>query len=243
DLSLRKAVGPEGDAPAVIFSWQGLPGNGFGGMNPPASNLPLFTQAYDFSRKLAGLERVPIAVWSTKGFIARWSALGADKIETHLSDKGKLVGTLTSHLDTALEDAVLIYDRWAYPLRRLEPAQHIDIATQLDPQTVETYFRHVTVVGDRDVSRPYDRASFDVPRIVEIMSAHELAGGERYTGLSNQYQGFVELSGLVKNGRAILIGRQSEKATELVRDGQPLEREGAGQHWTFYRYVFPVEEN
>ncbi|MBI3836813.1 MAG: hypothetical protein HY288_02615, partial [Planctomycetia bacterium] len=46
DLSLRKAVGPEGDAPAVIFSWQGLPGNGFGGMNPPASNLPLFTQAY-----------------------------------------------------------------------------------------------------------------------------------------------------------------------------------------------------
>jgi hypothetical protein len=243
DLSLRIEAGSLCDPPEAIFSWQGLPGTGFGGMNGPASNMPLFTEAYDFSRTLDRLERVPIAVWSTKAFVGRWSAQGAGQIEARLSDKGKLVGTLESHLNTTLEDAVLIYDRWAYPLHRLEPAQHIDIAAELDPQTVETYLRHVTVVHDRDISRPYDRASFDIPRIVEIMTAHELAGGERYTGLSNQYQNFVEVSGLVKNGRAVLIGRQSQRATELVRDGRSLAPEGAGQHWTFYRFVFPVEEN
>ena len=240
NLSLRRIDDLAGDAPEVIFSWQGLPGNGFGGMNPPAGSMLLFRQPYDFSRNLDGLDRVPIASWSTKAFMSRWSASGTGQIEAHLSDERKLVGTLTSHLDTALTDAVLIYDRWAYPLRRLEPAQHVDIS-ELDPQTVDTYFRHVTVVGERDISRPYDRASFDVERIVEVMTAHELVGGEGYTGLSNQYQAFVELSSLVKNGRAVLVGRQARRATELLRDGESLESEGTGQHWSFYRYVFPVE--
>ncbi len=227
--------------PKLLFSWLGLPGNGFGAMNPPGGAMPLFTEPYDFSDHLDGLQHVPMAIWSSKAFIGRWWNEGSGGIEAELSDKGKLVGTLTSHLDAPLEDAVLIYQRWAYPLRQLKPGQFIEIETQLDPQTVETYLRHVRIEGDHNVSAPYDRASLDVPRIVQIMSAHELAGGEGYTGLVNQYQAFIDMSGLVKNGRAILIGRQAKATAELTVDGQPIANESDG-HWTFHRYVFPVRE-
>jgi hypothetical protein len=187
------------------------------------------------------MEHVPIAIWSSKAVIGRWHEHAAAGIEAQLTDQGKLAGTLTSHLDSPLEDCVLFYDRWAYPVRRLDPGQAIDVETALEPQTVhvDTYLRHVTSEGDRNVAAPYDRASFDVPRIIEIMTLHELAGGEKYTGLSDSYQGFIDLSGLVHNGRAVLIGRKATGTMELERDGKPLDSP-RGRHWTFYRYVLPV---
>jgi hypothetical protein len=115
----------------------------------------------------------------------------------------------------------------------------IDIGKDIDPQTVETYLRQVTVRGDREYAPPFEQTSFDVPRIVEIMSCHELAGGRGYTGLDGTYQEFVDLSRLVRDGRAILIGRRPKAATRLICDGQPLV-DPSGQEWTFYRFVFPV---
>jgi hypothetical protein len=224
----------------VLFSWQGLPGSGFGGMDARSGSLPLFTDGYDFSATLDRMHRVPIAIWSSRAFVARWWHSGVGQVEAQLSDRGKLVGTLTSHAD--LDDAVLIYDRWAYPLRQLlKRDRPIDIETQLDPQTVDTYLRHVTAERDRNVAPPYDRGAFDIPRIVEIMTSYELAGGANYTGLAHEYQAFVDLSGLVKNGRAVLVGRSSRPGAELERDEKPLA--GAErQQWTFYRYVFPVKD-
>ncbi len=242
DLSL--AAGPVGgsiESSAVLLSWMGLPGSGFGGMNGTIGAVPLFATPYGFSPRLDRMEHVPIAIWSSKALMVRWHAEGQPPVEANLSDRGKLVGTLTSHLDVPLADAVLLYDRWAYPMRELRPGQRVDIESQLDPQTVDTYLRHVTVEGDRNVAPPYNRASFDVPRIIEVMSAFQLAGGEDYTGLSNNYQDFIDISTLVRDGRAVLFGRARGSATQLQREGRELA--GADdQHWVFYRCVFPVAE-
>jgi hypothetical protein len=242
DLSIdpQGAVARPSVPPRTVFSWLGLPGDGFGGMNPSTASLPLFTVPYEFSGRLDRLVGVPVAVWSTKAFVGRWWAGAAAPIEADLADGGRLTGTLASRLDAPLEDSVLIYDTWAYPLRTFAPGQTIDVAAQLDPQTVETYLRRVTVRGDRDVAPPYDRASFDIPRIVEVMSCHELAGGENYTALAAEFQEYVDLSQLVGNGRAVLIGRQPKTATRLVSDGDSLD-DPAGSRWTFYRFVFPVK--
>ena len=91
-------------------------------------------------------ERVPIAIWSTKAFVGRWWRHASQPIEAELSDDGQLAGTLTSRLDAPLDDCVLIYDRWAYPLRQLEPGQQIDIDSELDPANGrDLSSRHVTV--------------------------------------------------------------------------------------------------
>jgi hypothetical protein len=86
----------------------------------------------------------------------------------------------------------------------------------------------------------YSRESFDVPRIVEMMTAHELARGRRYTGLVNDFAGYSELSGLVHNGRAVLVARAARPAGRLTSGGAALSAET--QSWTFYRAVFPVAE-
>jgi hypothetical protein len=88
------------------------------------------------------------------------------------------------------------------------------------------------------VASPYDRASFDVPRIVEMMTAHRLGEGETYTGLANKYEGFHELSTLVQNGRALLFARSAQSVARLERAGAPLA--AAPERHTFRRYVFPV---
>jgi len=209
-----------------------------------SQGLRLFTEAYDFAGKLNAMERVPIAVWSSKAFVGRWwhqrDGETRNDVEAKLADDGRLVGTLVSHLETPLTNAVLIYDKWAYVIGELEPGSEIDFDA-IDPQTADTYLRRVTVEHDRQIAPPYERSSFDVTRIIEIMTAHDIVGAEKYTGLANQYQGFTEISRLVRNGRAALFGRAVGPAARLERDGEPLA-DGKTENWTFHRYVFPVAE-
>ena len=79
------------------------------------------------------------------------------------------------------------------------------------------------------------------------MMFFEAAGGRRYTGLTNDYQRFVDFSELLKTGRAVLVaqapdaGRDAAAARELRRDGRP----GAGPATATrccYRFVLPVKK-
>ena len=218
-----------------------MPGAGFGGLDAQPGATPLFTEPYDFSRRLDALDRVPITIWSTKSFVGRWWRQAASPIDADLRGKDRLAGTLNSHLPGPLEDCVLFFERWAYPIRQLRPGQSIDVEIDLDPQRTETYLRRVKVQQDRNVEQPYDRSSFEIPKIVEIMSAYGMAGGKKYTDLSNDYQSFVDLSRLVENGRAVLIGRSAEPAATLKRDRRPLD--AVGSRWTYYRFVFAVQDS
>jgi hypothetical protein len=38
-----------------------------------------------------------------------------------------------------------------------------------------------------------------------------------------------------------MIARSAGAAAMLMRDAEPIAPQGAG-HWTFYRFVFPVEQ-
>jgi len=242
-------------APGSLLSWFGLTGTGFGGMDSTAgagggigaasSNLPLFSVGYDYNRTLDELHGVPIAVWSSKAFVGRTWESATGGIEAQLGDDGRLTGNIRNTLPVPLTHCVLIYDKWAYVIRDFAAGRELDLAVDIDPQTVDTYLRKVTAVGDRKVAAPYEQAGFDVPRIVELMTAHELAGGKSYTGLVNQYHRFMELSDLVARGRAVLIGRTSAPATTLVKldsdsQDEQLAPEDKTQHWTFHRYVIPV---
>ncbi len=240
-------------AAGALLSWFGLTGSGFGGMDAASgagggigvasSNLPLFSATYDYNRTLDELRRVPIAVWSSKSFVGRAWGESTGGIDAQLADDGRLTGTIRNALSVPLTHSVLIYDKWAYVIRDFAPGRELDLALDIDPQTVDTYLRKVTVAGDRKVVAPYDQGGFDVPRIVEIMTAHDLAGGKSYTGLENHYQDFVELSNLVSRGRAVFIGRVAQPATTLVQtdDGsRQIAGDAHTQYWTFHRYVIPV---
>ena len=87
---------------------------------------------------------------------------------------------------------------------------------------------------------PWQTGDRDVSRILEMMMFFDAANGSSYTGLSNDYQGYLDLSRALKSGRAVLVGRAAEPAAQLEIDGEPLSEE-VMQHWTYYRVQIPVK--
>ena len=70
--------------------------------------------------------------------------------------------------------------------------------------------------------------------------------GQSYTKMDNEYQSFVDLSDLLKTGRAILTAEGPDQSLQkyhgaaLLRDDKPLAGP-ADRHITLYRFVFPVK--
>jgi hypothetical protein len=242
-----------------------VPGSGLSGLGRAAGSA-MFTQPYDFAPSLDAIEHLPIAMWSTRSLQARWWAEAPSPLVAQLTDRGDhlLAGTLRLPAAWPLTQVVLIYDRWAYPLPAGAGGATIDVDKQLEPQTVETYFRHITIFDEKSGRLPYDRTSTDLTRILEVMMFHSLTGGDLYTNLANRWQGYVDLSSQVRLGRAVLVGRAAQPAATLSRSGAgeaesqpPGSRSGSrqtgnsppagsdlldaeGQHLTFYRFVLPV---
>lgn len=241
NLSLAPRATDADHPPETLVSWMGLPGEAFGGMSGGGGGA-LLGNEYAFSPSLDALDGLPIAVWSTKGVMARWHTTADTMLDSALTDSGErlLDGTLTSQLDFPLSDCLLLYDRWVYSVGSLAAGGEIRPGKDnLDPQTVETWFRRGGAAGRAE---PYDQASLDVPRILEAMMCHDASGGTEFTRLTNQYQRFVDLSGHLRIGRAILIGRAEHQGARLLRDGQPIDGQ-RDRHWTYYRFVLPVDRS
>ena len=102
----------------------------------------------------------------------------------------------------------------------------------------------------RDRGRPGHLApSRDgVPDTLRTMMFFEALGGSRHEGLSNRYQQFVDTSGLLKTGRAILVATvpggfalPQRHGAVLLRDGRPMAKP-EDRHTVMYRFVFPVKK-
>jgi hypothetical protein len=230
------------------FTWQGLPGDGLGGLNTRATEA-FFTQGYLIrqfddpgGRSRTEMAGVPIQVSSSKALMSRWSAGVAmpDTGELTVDSNGLLSGQLVNPLEVELNDCQVLYRNWSYPLTgSLRPGAVVAFEG-LRPRNLEWRLTRRQVVDTREVGTPWDQASLDVPRILEALMFYQAAGGRRYTGLTHRYQTHLDLSEHLRMGRAILVGRAARPAATLLRDGQSQE-ELTDRHWTFYRIVYPVD--
>src|SRR5262249_28197576 len=154
------ALGKKEESHSTLLSWLGLAGKGLGGMSSGIASAPLFDEAYTIDRQKGAIEGVPMPVWSSKPFIARWEA-SAEGIKSNLvaTTDRKLRGTLTSQLDVDLDDCLLLFDRWAYPIGKLAHGQSQTLA-RIDPFTVEGYLTKRRTPGmAADEVLPYDRSA------------------------------------------------------------------------------------
>ena len=242
--------------PDVLVSWLGLPGKGLGGMDPSASGPSGWDEGYEFAPELDSLLEVPIAIWATKSVTARWRTHTDVRPEADLKSSGQIpVGTVTNTLDFPLENCLLAYGNWAYGLGTLKPGDSSRLGPTVPRRELSSLLTgRKQVFGDKDeIGReqvtPYDRESIDVAYILRAMMFFDAAGGRRYTGLSNSYQAFVDLSGLLKADRAVMIasiggdhsGGELGGADLVVSlCDQPLP-ESRIRRETMIRFVFPVE--
>jgi len=250
NLAVQPAVpgGGGSQGSEALVAWLGLPGSALGGMDSRASSPVMWDKPYDFAPKLDAIERLPIPVWSSRSFTARWSAAADPGIKADLVREGSaLAGTVVNTLDISLPDCILAYDRWAYDLGSIEPRQAVRVGPMTSRSELKTLLTGRRIVfEDREhkfhqESAPYDQASVDLPDILRMMTFFEAIDGRRYTGLDNGYQRWGDLSGLLKTNRAVLLAQRpvSRPAAQWLRDGEPL----GGPKDTrvvFYRFIAPV---
>ncbi len=248
NLSLDTHALPQEPA-SVLLSWQGLPGEGLGGMNTRAiaaefdvpysiANEPILDDASQ-----PAIRDMPIQVSTSKTLAARWWGKANLENLSRLVENpnGVLEGSLTNPLPVELTECMLVHNDWAYLIQgSFAPGQTLRVEEQASLRRLDWRLTRRTVVDTKEVSTPWDRSSTDVPRILEIMMFHRAARGQAYTELSHHYQAYVDLSDHLRMGRAILVGRAESRATDLVRDGKPMA-DNYDRHWTFYRVVLPVE--
>jgi hypothetical protein len=241
-------AGPSAGEPQLLLTWQGLPGQGLGGLSS-ASTVALFSEPYTTSvpQDDAGAGRIrglPVQVSGSKSLVARWSCAGPATLRSAprlAADRhGMVRGEVRNPLHVDLTDCLILYENWVYPLPGALAAGQTCSLDGLSPRNLEWRLTRRRVVDTKDVGTPWDKASLDVPRILEIMMFHKAAGAELYTGLTHAYQSYLDLSDHLRAGRAVLLGRGTAPAALLARDGRPLS-EYCDQHWAYYRVVLPVD--
>ena len=246
DLQLKPSwLDGASDDSGCLVSWQGLPGTGLGGLE--AQSASLFPSPYTIRRAAGGsrIDQAPIEIDGTKAFVGRWwNAIRLESTaDLHLDAGGLLRGNVTNPLPIELYDCVLLFQNWAYKLERkgnvLQPGDTTPIHLER-PLNFNWRLTRRRVVEINDITTPWEPRDTDVPRILEMMMFHNAAGGDDYTHLQHRYQPYADLSEHLVTGRAILLGRAEQTASEIELDGQVADDE-YDQRWTFYRVVFPVD--
>lgn len=236
-----RAPGQKPGPPRRLVSWLGLPGEGLGGMRSRAGGGSLFSARYAQRGDLAGVDGMPIAVWSTKGIAGRWSAAADAPLAARLVDEGdsRLSGTLANRCGATLADCVLYYGAWAYPLGALADGQSIELRHGENAQSLDSLVRQ-RLAEPLQAHRQGAGPGSPLP-ILHAMSIYDLARLEASTELAHRYQSFADLSGALRGGRAVLIGAAPRVAARVLRDGRPLADESQ-PHWSLYRFVIPVQQ-
>lgn len=237
------------EPPAALFTWRGLSGKGLGGMDVDrGSPLSLFSRPYaiiggsDGGGAPARLEHLSVQVSSTKSLAARWWTTTDLSAAAKLSaDRdGRLQGELSNPLKVELLDGVLFFEASAYKLKsNLTPGERLVFTSQSPVVHIERRLTQRRVVESGETKAPWNPESFDIPRIMEMMMFHDAAGGRSYTGLTNRQDQLVDLSGLLKTGRAVLLARAEAPAARILQDGEAVASKDS-THYTFYRLVLPV---
>jgi hypothetical protein len=241
----------KGYAADVLLMWFCAPRAGLGGMSAVATTQPLFDEPYTIDAALGTIEGAPISVWSSKSFTARWTAkwerggldakLTASPLTANTTEL-RLHGTIQNQLGVPLKECVVFHAGKVYRIGSMnaQPVSVDSLEDRLEVQAAKHFLSKRPQQSTKDETPPYDFAGFNVPRILEMMMFHEKAGGANYTGLLNRYQQFVDLSGQLELGKAILVGWGPAGAQTQV-NGTALDEIPESRHDTVYRFLIPVQ--
>lgn len=205
--------------------WWGILGRALGGMENPVVSLtraePYMihqTTAEDVTHQSqAAVVGLPVAQWDTRAVQAWWRGkLRAEPLSCELTDRDGIIrGRIRNNLAVSLADAVLVYGNWAYSVGALKPGETWQTLFGEERRELRSWLngREIIVEGEgvraqtRQRVQPYDQGSRDVGYVLRMMAFYEVAGGERYTGLSHGYWATLDGSDWLLNGSAVLIAR------------------------------------
>ena len=256
-------------AVAAHVSWFGFPETNYGGMYRSAggeTGRPPYRMTAD-GRKF---ENLPIPIWSDRVVVSEsLGTVDASLIESNLRRTGTghlhRSSEFTHHFPFALENWVLVYGNRAY-FRDLRSGGLLD-DTSISPGTawsvgdpavtgreVRSFLTGAQFRFTEDKSKTstgggkyekrqdaWDSRSSNLREIVQMLTWHDLAGGDGYTRLSNSALQELELSSHVDLGRAVLLAEASTPVSSLsINGGEAVA--GSERTTTIVRVILPVDE-
>jgi len=232
-----------------LCSWQGLPGNGLGGLDTRSTSTSI-EQEYEvsFAQGQAGpgmgrIQGLPIQDSSCRGLNASWWGQGSLDVVSRLyfDRQGVLQGDVSNPFPFALQECRLYHQNQVYVIDNdVDPGQVLRVSNLVDSvRAVEAYLLRRKLVQRAEAMQAWSASDFNVPRIVEMLMFHEKAGGARYTKMTHRYQEFLDLSERLDWNRAILVGRAAGQGSDLVTNGSPPAASTLDT-WTYFRLVFPI---
>jgi hypothetical protein len=236
-LALREPSGaPVADSQRLL-SWLGTGGTKFG-----SGSGALFAGQYDFSPELDTLAHVPVQVWSTKGFLGRTTFPCREMPVANLvlAADGVPEGTIRNELKVELSQCMLLSGSWAYLLADLKPGDTVRLRPG-EQRDLKHVLRHPEAWKASAHATNAPASALKAPESLESMLFFKAGGSGVSDNSSNSYEPFVDMSDLLDQNRAILVGYAREPALQLTDGGKPL----AGPndlHWTVYRFVYPISK-
>ena len=227
------------------LTWEGLPGNVIGGMSSQGF-LSGGGDGYQLKSDIDGnidINELPIQVASTKSFTAEWSGKFEGQKSTGFTanSNSNLTGQFTNPFDHSLRDCVIMFGPWVYVLKgRLAPGATVSISEMTEKST-DSYLTRRKLVDGRDINTAWNSESKNIPRIMEILMFYNAAGGQGYTGLSQQFNRRSDLSAHLSLRRAIFVGRTKSAVHHISVNGEEASDASYDKKWTFFRVVIPVE--
>lgn len=228
------------------LTWFGIPERSFGGMNNP-NRLGLSSIGYSYEpmgeyQAISGL-RIPI--WSSKRLMARWtaslSAEGPAQIESELVRIGadRLGGTVTNRSGLTLKNAIVAFGNQLWELGNLSPGANIRVET-ITNQFLSGYLDRQAQMfrgqGGRRSSNPADRV--DRGRLARVMMFREGMEAKSDTPPSRVMHD-LDLSGLLKLDRPMLVAELDGSAAQLLLGGAPSTPQV--DQTTLVRWLLPVQ--
>ncbi len=227
-------------------SWHGMPGKGVGGMDRRALTS-VFDEPYTQSQPgtASAISGLPIQFASSRRLLDEWSAklpiIAASELKT--DDGAYLRGYFVNPLPQPLDSILLLYRGSAYRYPGpIGPGERQFIDPSEAPLNLNWLATQRRTIETKDVNTPWDPASEDIARLVEMFTLHEAAGAESYTGLTNRFYRSLDLSEHAAKGQAVLYGRVKQPISKPIIQGsiastKPIE---TVETWTFVRILLPV---
>jgi len=247
---------PAGTTPAAQLTWVGSPESSLGGVyREPGLNLG--GRPYRFVDDGAAIENLPLAQWSTRALVGRWTARSSEPVAvSRLQSSGlnQVQGTVAHTLPGTLRECLLVVGGWAYTPknedRSLPPgvpwqpagagSRQRELRALLTGERRERFKREGQLEGDIITSTAaYNPLERDPLEILKMLTFHQASGGSEYTGLQHAGLGELELTPQTQLGRGVLIGRLELPASSVALNG---ESRPATRQVTLVRLVIPVEQ-
>ena len=217
DLELASAPSRNQAPQAVRFSWWGLPGAAFNGIDTFSAPM-LATKDYrlNFPDQISAAS-VPIQSWSTKSLNARWQEPCEETDFGELTVRGnKLVGRIRNSLSFSLTEAKLLYADRCLRLGNLPARSVVRIDGDTSSVSILNEYKETQFQDMRQIDKPYNRLSRDPRYVLERMTVFDAILGKEYCNLYQRFAPHFDLSHMLASDRALLIGFSEDPSAGIL---------------------------